>query len=101
MEASIDDLSRLITAEHGKTLAESRGSVRRAIQMVETACGMPTLMMGENFEDIATGIDSSSVRRPLGVFAGITPFNFPAMVPFWFWPFAIASGNTFILNSFE
>jgi malonate-semialdehyde dehydrogenase (acetylating)/methylmalonate-semialdehyde dehydrogenase len=69
--------------------------------MVETACGMPTLMMGENFEDIASGIDSSSVRRPLGVFAGITPFNFPAMVPFWFWPFAIASGNTFILKPSE
>lgn len=101
MEDSVEELSRMITLEHGKTLVESRGSVRRAIQMVETACGMPTLLMGENFEDIAPGIDSSSVRRPLGVFAGIAPFNFPAMVPFWFWPFAIASGNTFILKPSE
>jgi malonate-semialdehyde dehydrogenase (acetylating)/methylmalonate-semialdehyde dehydrogenase len=101
MEESVDELSRLITQEHGKTLLESKGSVRRAIQMVETACGIPSLMMGENFEDIATGIDSSSVRRPLGVFAGIGPFNFPAMVPFWFWPFAVACGNTFVLKPSE
>lgn len=101
MEESVEELSRLITTEHGKTLVESRGSVRRAIQMVETACGIPTLMMGENFEDIASGIDSSSVKRPLGVFAGIAPFNFPAMVPFWFWPFAVASGNTYILKPSE
>lgn len=101
MEEELDLLSEMITKEHGKTVAESRGSVRRAIQMVETACGIPSLMMGENFEDIARGIDSSSVRRPMGVFAGIAPFNFPAMVPFWFWPFAVACGNTFVLKPSE
>ena len=69
--------------------------------MVETACGMPSLMMGNHFEDIAKGIDCSAVRRPLGVFAGIAPFNFPAMVPFWFWPFAVASGNTYVLKASE
>ncbi|MFK7872767.1 MAG: CoA-acylating methylmalonate-semialdehyde dehydrogenase [Oligoflexales bacterium] len=101
MEESLEDLARTITLEHGKTLAESRGSVRRAIQMVETATSMPTLMMGECQADIAKGIDSVSFRRPLGVFAGIAPFNFPAMVPFWFWPFAIAAGNTFVLKPSE
>ena len=101
LEAAVEELSRLITLEHGKTLVEARGSVRRAIQMVETACAMPSLQMGEHAEDIASGIDCSSVRRPLGVFAGIAPFNFPAMVPFWFWPFAIAAGNTFILKPSE
>ncbi|MFM8314938.1 MAG: CoA-acylating methylmalonate-semialdehyde dehydrogenase, partial [Deltaproteobacteria bacterium] len=87
--------------EHGKTLIESRGDVRRGIQMVETACGIPTLMMGQSFEDIAAGIDCQSIRQPMGVFAGITPFNFPAMVPFWFWPFAVATGNTFVLKPSE
>ncbi len=101
LEDSVEELSTLITKEHGKTLVESRGSVRRAIQMVEAACAMPTLQMGEHFEDIAPGIDCSAVRRPLGVFAGIAPFNFPAMVPFWFWPFAIASGNTYVLKPSE
>ena len=101
METHSEELSRIITTEHGKTLVESRGSVRRAIQMVETACGMPSLMMGNHFEDIAKGIDCSAVRRPLGVFAGIAPFNFPAMVPFWFWPFAVASGNTYVLKASE
>ncbi len=101
MEESVEELSHLITSEHGKTLVEARGSVRRAIQMVETACGIPTLMMGEHFEDIASGIDSSSVRKAMGVFGCIAPFNFPAMVPFWFWPFAIACGNTYILKPSE
>ncbi len=101
MEAAREELAGLITAEHGKTLAESRGSVLRAIQMLETACGIPTLMMGSHFADIARGIDCSTVNRPLGVFVGICPFNFPAMVPFWFWPFAIACGNTFVLKPSE
>ena len=101
LEDHFEDLSRTITIEHGKTLNESRGSVRRAIQMVETACSIPTLMMGENFEDIAKGIDCSTVNRPMGVFACIAPFNFPAMVPFWFWPFAVACGNTFIIKASE
>src|SRR5256885_4902219 len=87
--------------EHGKTLDESRGSVRRGIENVEHACGIPTLMMGKALEDIASGIDCEYVRQPLGVFAAITPFNFPAMVPFWFWPYAIATGNTFVLKPSE
>jgi malonate-semialdehyde dehydrogenase (acetylating)/methylmalonate-semialdehyde dehydrogenase len=101
LESHLEELAGLITREHGKTLAESRASVRRGIQMVETATGMPTFQLGEYSEDIARGIDSYSVRKPLGVFAGIAPFNFPAMVPFWFWPFAIASGNTFVLKPSE
>ncbi len=101
MEAAADDLARQITLEHGKTLAEAMGSVRRGIQMVETACGMPTMMMGDILEDIAPGIDSQSVRRPMGVFAAIAPFNFPAMVPMWFWPFGIAAGNTFVVKPSE
>ncbi len=101
LEENIEELARSITTEHGKTLSEARGSVRRGIQMVETACSMPTLMMGEMLEDIAPGIDSHAIRRPMGVFAGITPFNFPAMVAFWFWPFAVAAGNTFVLKPSE
>ncbi len=101
MEKNIDALATQITIENGKTLNESRGSVRRAIQMVETACGIPTLMMGEHSEDIASGIDSYAVKQPMGVFTAICPFNFPAMVPFWFWPFAIATGNTFVIKPSE
>ncbi len=101
LDANLEEIAKRITQEHGKTLAESRASVRRGIQMVETATGMPTFQMGEFSEDIARGIDCYSNRKPLGVFAGIAPFNFPAMVPFWFWPFAIASGNTFVLKPSE
>ena len=101
LDANLDEIAKRITQEHGKTLAEARAGVRRGIQMVETATGMPTFQMGEFSEDIARGIDCYSNRRPLGVFAGIAPFNFPAMVPFWFWPFAIASGNTFVLKPSE
>ncbi len=101
LEENFEELVKLCTKEHGKTLAESRGDVRRGIQMVETACGIPTLMMGQSFEDIAAGIDCQSIRQPMGVFAAITPFNFPAMVPFWFWPFAVAAGNTFVLKPSE
>lgn len=101
LEENFESLVKLCTQEHGKTLVESRGDVRRGIQMVETACGIPTLLMGQSFEDIATGIDCQAVRQPMGVFAGITPFNFPAMVPFWFWPFAVATGNTYVLKPSE
>jgi len=101
LETHQDELARLITREHGKTLVESRGEMRRAIQMVETACGISSLMMGDVIEDIASGVDCQTIRRPMGVFAGITPFNFPAMVPFWFWPFAVATGNTFVLKPSE
>jgi malonate-semialdehyde dehydrogenase (acetylating) / methylmalonate-semialdehyde dehydrogenase len=101
LEEHADELAQLITLENGKTLIEATGDVRRGIQMVETACGMPTLMKGQVSEDIAAGIDCHAIRRPMGVFAAITPFNFPAMVPFWFWPFAVASGNTFVLKPSE
>ncbi len=101
MEESFEELAVLVTKEHGKTLVEARGSVRRGIQMVETACGIPTLMMGEHFEDIAAGIDCKAVNRPMGVFAVIAPFNFPAMVPFWFWPFGVATGNTIVIKPSE
>jgi len=101
LESHFEELAAIVTRENGKTLDESRGSVRRGIENVEHACGIPTLMMGATLEDVATGIDCEYVRQPMGVFAGITPFNFPAMVPMWFWPYAVASGNTFILKPSE
>ncbi|HXG96080.1 MAG TPA: CoA-acylating methylmalonate-semialdehyde dehydrogenase [Gemmatimonadales bacterium] len=101
MEEQFDDIATTVTRENGKTLDEARGSVRRGIENVEHACGIPTLMMGKTLEDVAAGIDCEYVRQPLGVFAAITPFNFPAMVPCWFWPYAIATGNTFILKPSE
>ena len=94
-EAHFDELARIVTTEHGKTLDEARGSVRRGIECVEVACGAPSLMQGLGLEDIAAGIDCHVVRQPLGVVAAIAPFNFPAMVPMWFLPFAIVTGNTF------
>src|SRR5216110_2513484 len=101
MEEHFDDIATTVTREHGKTLDEARGSVRRGIENVEHACGIPALMMGKTLEDVASGIDCEYVRQPLGVFAAVTPFNFPAMVPCWFWPYAIATGNTFILKPSE
>ncbi len=101
LEEHAEDLAHIVTRENGKTLSESRGSVRRGIQMVEVACGAPSLLMGQALEDIATGIDCESVRQPLGVFACIAPFNFPAMVPLWFYPFAVACGNTFVCKPSE
>lgn len=99
MEASLDDVARVVVQEHGKTLEDARGSLHRAIENVEVAAGIPSLMMGYNLEDGASrGIDEEVVRQPLGVFAAICPFNFPAMVPFWFWPYAVACGNTFIVK---
>ena len=101
LEAHFDELARIVTTEHGKTLDEARGSVRRGIECVEVACGAPTLMQGTALEDIAVGIDCHVVRQPLGVCAAIAPFNFPAMVPMWFLPFAIVTGNTFVLKPSE
>ncbi len=101
LEDHFDEIARTITTENGKTLAESRGELRRAVENVEVACGIPTLMQGYNLEDVARGIDETMVRQPLGVVAAITPFNFPAMIPFWFLPYALACGNTFILKPSE
>jgi malonate-semialdehyde dehydrogenase (acetylating)/methylmalonate-semialdehyde dehydrogenase len=101
LEQHFEELARIVTTEHGKTLDEARGSVRRGIECVEVACGAPSLMQGAALEDIATGIDCHVVRQPLGVCAAIAPFNFPAMVPMWFLPFAIVTGNTFVLKPSE
>ncbi len=101
LEQHGDELAATITRENGKTLDEARGSLRRGIENVEHACGIPTLMMGRMLEDVAPGIDCESVLQPLGVCAAITPFNFPAMVPLWFWPYAVATGNTFVLKPSE
>jgi malonate-semialdehyde dehydrogenase (acetylating)/methylmalonate-semialdehyde dehydrogenase len=101
LEEHFEELAAAVTREHGKTLDESRGDVRRGIENVETACGAPSLMLGQCLEDVAKGIDSTSMRQPVGVFAAIAPFNFPAMVPLWFLPYAIATGNTFIVKPSE
>ena len=101
LEEHFEDIARLVTTEHGKTLDESRGSVRRAIECVEVACGAPSLMMGHGLENVSAGIDCVAMRQPIGVCAAITPFNFPAMVPLWFLPFAIVCGNTFVLKPSE
>jgi malonate-semialdehyde dehydrogenase (acetylating)/methylmalonate-semialdehyde dehydrogenase len=95
------ELAAIVTRENGKTLSESLGSVKRGIQMVDVATGAPSLLMGQSLEDISSGIDCESVRQPVGVFACIAPFNFPAMVPMWFFPFAVACGNTFICKPSE
>src|SRR5580693_2093787 len=101
LEDHIDDIARIITQENGKTFAEAKAEMRRGIENVEVACGIPMMMQGYNLEDVARGIDEMMIRQPLGVVAAITPFNFPGMVPFWFLPYAIACGNTFILKPSE
>ncbi len=101
LEDNFEELIRLNTREHGKTLAESRGDVKRGIEMVEFACGIPSLLMGESLENVARGIDCDTIRQPLGVCVGITPFNFPAMVPLWMYPTALVCGNTFVLKPSE
>ena len=101
LEEHIDELARIITQENGKTFAEAKAELRRAIENVEVACGIPMMMQGYNLEDVARGIDETMVRQPLGVVAAITPFNFPGMIPFWFLPYAIACGNTLIVKPSE
>jgi malonate-semialdehyde dehydrogenase (acetylating) / methylmalonate-semialdehyde dehydrogenase len=96
-----DDIARTTTQENGKTLAEAKAELARGIENVEVACGIPSLMQGYNLEDVASGIDEMMIRQPLGVAVAITPFNFPAMIPLWFLPYAIATGNTFILKPSE
>jgi len=98
MEENFEELSRIMTMEHGKTIDESRGETRRGIENVEVATGIPSLMMGYNLEDIAIGIDEYLIRQPIGVFGIIGPFNFPFMVPLWFAPYAVATGNTIIIK---
>jgi len=101
LERELDPLAELMTREHGKTREESAGELKRGIESLTHACAIPTLMMGETLENIAPGIDCETVRQPLGVFAVITPYNFPVMIPLWFWPFAVATGNTVVLKPSE
>src|SRR6202048_1971287 len=101
LENHIDELGRIITEENGKTFAESKAELRRAIENVEVACGIPMMMQGYNLEDVARGIDEMMIRQPLGVVAAIVPFNFPGMIAFWYLPYAIATGNTFIIKPSE
>jgi len=98
LEENFEELSRIQTQEHGKCIDESRGETRRGIENVEVACGIPTLMMGTNLEDIASGIDEYLIRQPLGVFGIIGPFNFPFMIPLWSAPYAVATGNTVVIK---
>ncbi len=101
IEKNIDELAKIISKEHGKTLEDSKGSVTRGLEVVEFACGIPHLLKGEFSQNVGTNIDSWSIRQPLGICAGITPFNFPAMVPMWMYPISIACGNSFILKPSE
>lgn len=101
LEEHIDELSRLITIENGKTFGEAKAELRRGIENVEVACGIPMMMQGYNLEDVARGIDEMMIRQPIGVTAAIVPFNFPGMIAFWYLPYAIATGNTFILKPSE
>ena len=101
VEENFDRICQMVAREHGKTLAEARGSAYRGIENIEYACGAPTLLMGDTLENIARGVDCETMHQPLGVCVGITPFNFPAMVPMWMFPLALACGNTFILKPSE
>jgi malonate-semialdehyde dehydrogenase (acetylating) / methylmalonate-semialdehyde dehydrogenase len=101
LTAHAEELASLVTREHGKTLAESRASVHRGVEVVEFACGVPSLIMGQSLANIARQVDCETIRHPVGVCAGITPFNFPAMVPLWMFPIAIVCGNTFVLKPSE
>src|SRR4051794_6983565 len=101
LEARFEELAALVTREHGKTIAEARAEIQRGIEMVEFACGIPNLLMGQALENLASNVDCETSRHPVGVCAGITPFNFPSMVPMWMFPVAITCGNTFILKPSE
>lgn len=101
LEAVHEELAVSLTREHGKNLDETRNEIQRGIENIEHACGVPTLMMGDTLEDIAPGIDCETVRQPLGVFAVVAPYNFPVMIPLWFWPYAVATGNTVVLKPSE
>ena len=98
LEQHRDELAELIVSEHGKVYSDALGELTRGMEVVEFACGIPHLLKGEYSPDVGSGVDSFSLMQPLGVVAGITPFNFPAMVPMWMFPIALACGNTFILK---
>src|ERR671924_848051 len=97
----LEEIAKILTDEHGKVLSDAKGEVQRGLEVIEHACGIPTLLRGSFSEQASTGIDVYSIRQPLGVAAGITPFNFPAMVPMWMWAPALACGNTFVLKPSE
>jgi malonate-semialdehyde dehydrogenase (acetylating)/methylmalonate-semialdehyde dehydrogenase len=101
LRAHFEELATLVTREHGKTIAEARAEMQRGIEMVEFACGIPSLLMGQSLENIAANVDCDTSRHPIGVCAGITPFNFPSMVPLWMFPVALTCGNTFVLKPSE
>ncbi|MBM7788674.1 CoA-acylating methylmalonate-semialdehyde dehydrogenase [Tenggerimyces flavus] len=101
VDRHVDDLARIVSSEHGKVLSDARGEVLRGLEVIEFCCGIPQLLKGEYSDQVSSGIDAYSFRQPLGVVAGITPFNFPAMVPMWMHPVAIACGNTFVLKPSE
>src|SRR5450432_844189 len=101
VEENFERICQLVTREHGKTLAEARGSIYRGIENIEYACGIPSLLMGDTLENLARGVDCETMLQPLGVCAGITPFNFPAMVPLWMYPLALVCGNTYVLKPSE
>jgi malonate-semialdehyde dehydrogenase (acetylating)/methylmalonate-semialdehyde dehydrogenase len=101
MEENFEDLARSITLENGKVLDDARGEMRRAIENVEVACGIPMMMMGDFSEDVARGVDEYMIRQPVGVASIICPFNFPGMIPFWYLPYALACGNTVIVKPSE
>jgi len=101
MKQNFEELASIVTREHGKTMPEARASVQRGVEMIEFACGIPSMIMGQNLDNIARNVDCETVRHPVGVCAGITPFNFPAMVPLWMYPVAITCGNTFVLKPSE
>jgi malonate-semialdehyde dehydrogenase (acetylating)/methylmalonate-semialdehyde dehydrogenase len=98
VEQHLDDLARIVASEHGKVVEDAKGEVIRGMEVAEFACGIPQLLKGEYSDQVSGGVDSFSFRQPLGVCAGITPFNFPVMVPMWMHPMAIATGNTFVLK---
>ncbi|MBR9906302.1 MAG: aldehyde dehydrogenase family protein, partial [Gammaproteobacteria bacterium] len=101
VEEHTDELARLISSEHGKVFSDAKGEVTRGLEVVEFACGIPHLQKGEHSMNVGTVVDSYSMMQPLGVCAGISPFNFPAMVPMWMFPIALASGNTFVMKPSE
>src|SRR5216684_4967319 len=101
LEEHFEDLAAIITRHHGKTLDEARGEVRRGIEVVDFACGAPTLLQGRTLRDVSAGVDQDLYRYPVGVCAGIPPFNFPVMIPLWMLPLAVVAGNTFVLKPSE